>query len=116
MAVGASSSQLIKSIKSPLTFFALALLIQESFLGSAIWSGKLDKDVQFAALFSGVFICVLVVILVFVLTWHRQPNLVEERAYATPSPEVGSRKPKNPKKPRIKKKPAQHEEMKDIQK
>jgi len=102
MALGASSSRLIRSIKAPLGFFALALLIIEGFLGTVSWKA-VDKIVQIAAMLSGAVMYILVVVLVFLLAWFKQPNLVEPRGYPTPGPESGTKKPKRR---NIKKKPA----------
>jgi heme A synthase len=92
-----SRTAIIKAIKHPLAFFTLALLLVETFIGTVVLKGNLQSGEKMAAIWAGVGMFVMVVLMVFLLTWFKPIHLGESRKIAdvvTPEPELGTRKPK----------------------
>ncbi len=71
-------STIIKSITTPLGFFALALLIAEGFLGIVLIfsKGNLSESFYFWGMIIGAVLFVIVIVLVFILVWYRTDKIV----------------------------------------
>ena len=67
---------MIEAVNAPLGFFALALLIVESFLAIALLGDCLAAP---AALWTGVILFVFVVVVVAVLVWSKPENLTFDK-------------------------------------
>jgi hypothetical protein len=71
--------QLLEAITAPLSFFVLALLIVEAFLGTVFLGGRLGSEDQRLTVIFGVGMFVFVVFLVFLLVWHRPAHLTYDK-------------------------------------
>ncbi len=67
---------LIGAINSPLSFFVLALLIVETFLGAALVGAHLDAELQKTCVYLGVAMFVLVVGIVAFITIVTEEPLI----------------------------------------
>lgn len=71
--------RLIEAIAAPLGFFVLALLIVETFLGSVLIGGNLDKGDQITGIYLGVCLFLFVNVAVFLLVWYKPENLTFDK-------------------------------------
>lgn len=73
-------SNIIRTINSPLGFFALSLLIVEGFLAIALVFSEEPKDLLFnlIGLIAGAFLFILVVVLVWIIVWKKPHHLTLE--------------------------------------
>lgn len=67
--------QILEQVKTPLTFFALALLIIEASLATIVSTGKLEPDRTFVAVVIMTFLFLVVVAIVALLTWFSPEKL-----------------------------------------
>ncbi len=67
---------IINSIRSPLAFFVLALLIVEAFLGTILIGSNIDQSLQRVCVWAGILMFTGVVVLVFLLVWFKPTNLI----------------------------------------
>ncbi len=70
-----SRKGVIETIKSPLGFFVLALLIIEAFIASCLIFSDLDPKNKQAGLLIGIGLFLLIVIIVAIFAWHKPHNL-----------------------------------------
>lgn len=71
--------KLLETIRAPLGFFVLALMIVESFLAAALLGWELDGDRRIALVYLGVGMFVLVIGVVTVLVWTKPENLTFDK-------------------------------------
>ena len=71
-----SRAEVLDTIKNPLIFYALALLIVEGSLSVVLFSGKLQGDQNFWAVIMMASLFVLVVLIVTFLTYYAPANLM----------------------------------------
>ena len=71
-----SRAEVLDTIKNPLIFYALALLIVEGSLSVVLFSGKLQGDQNFWAVIMMAALFVLVVLIVTFLTYYAPANLM----------------------------------------
>jgi hypothetical protein len=71
-------STIIKTITTPLGFFALSLLIAEGFLGIVLIfsKGNLSENFYFWGMVIGASLFVLVIVLVWILVWYRTDKII----------------------------------------
>jgi len=67
------------TISTPLGFFVLALLIVETFLGTVVVGGNLEKADKIMGMLFGVGMFVLVTIGVFLLVWFKPQQLMFDK-------------------------------------
>jgi hypothetical protein len=72
-------SQIIGSINRPLGFFALALLIAETFLATVLIFSDLSENYKVYGMFTGAGMFFFVVIIVALLTWIAPKNLMYDQ-------------------------------------
>lgn len=73
---GASSREMsLNNVNTPLGFFALALLIIEGFLGTALIGAKLPSNLQMQCVYLGVGLFVLVICIVALMVWYKSKDL-----------------------------------------
>lgn len=65
-----------RAIRAPLGFFVLALLIVEAFLGSVLVGSDLTPEKKFYAVWIGVGMFLLVIVIVSILVWFKPRNLM----------------------------------------
>lgn len=95
-----TGARLVEAVTAPLGFFVVALLIVESLLAAALVGGGLDASNQLIALWMGVGMFVLVILVVAILVWNKPENLTFDKqahldrsraAYGTDSKTVTDR-------------------------
>lgn len=79
MARPTTGARVIQAITAPLGFFVLSLLIVETFLGTVVVGGTLDKGERMLAIWLGVSMFVFVVSAVWILTWSKPQNLTFDK-------------------------------------
>lgn len=67
---------LVESITSPIGFFVLALLIVEAFLATVLVGANLPETEKMTAVWAGVAMFILVVVMVFALVWFKPDNFM----------------------------------------
>lgn len=72
-------AEIIKSVSTPLKFFALGLLIVEFFIGLVISLSNLTEEHKFDMALIGTGIFVLVVIIVSYIVWGKPGNLINDK-------------------------------------
>lgn len=70
---------LIRAINAPLGFYVLALLIVELFLASILMAADLPVELKATALYAGVGMFVLVLVVVSLLVWRKPENLIYDK-------------------------------------
>lgn len=71
-----SRGGLVESITSPIGFFVLALLIVEAFLATVLVGAALPEAEKMTAVWAGVVMFILVVVMVSALVWFKPENIV----------------------------------------
>ena len=74
-----TGAKLVEAITAPLGFFVLALLIVESFLAAPLVLGGLDTANQLIALWMGVGMFFVVILIVALLVWKKPENLTFDK-------------------------------------
>jgi len=75
----ATRRPLLRAINAPLGFFVLALLIVEIFLASVLMAVDLPAELKATALYAGVGMFVLVLLVVSLLVWKKPENLIYDK-------------------------------------
>lgn len=70
-----SRTGIIETIKSPLGFYVLALLIVEAFIATCLIFSKLEPRSKFIGLLIGIGLFVLIVVIVAIFAWFKPHNL-----------------------------------------
>lgn len=73
-----NAGKIIGLMSQPLRFYALALLIVESFLASILAFSELSEGLRFCGMLIGVALFILVLSIVTFLVWYRIENLIFE--------------------------------------
>lgn len=68
-----------RPIRTPLGFYALALLIVEGFLGTVIIATDLPSGIKILGIWIGSAVFVLVILIVAVFAWFRPTNLMYDQ-------------------------------------
>lgn len=71
-----SRSRVIDAIRQPLGFFALALLIGETFLAMVLIYSNLENSQKYIGMWAGLVLLILVIFIVAILVWCKPRNLV----------------------------------------
>lgn len=66
---------IIETINHPLGFFALALLIVETFLATVLLGSNLNDDQKFLGMWAGLALFLILIIAVCVFVWFKPKNL-----------------------------------------
>ncbi len=66
---------IIETIKSPLGFYVLALLIAEAFIALCVIFSNLEPEKKFIGLLIGIGIFLLIIIIVALFAWFKPHNL-----------------------------------------
>lgn len=72
-------ASILRAVKTPLTFFALALLIVEGFLTAVILTAGFERNVKLGLTITGICLFILVCIMVFVLAWRKPEGLMSDK-------------------------------------
>lgn len=76
MQINQSRKGLIETINIPLGFYALALLIVESFLTSVLIFGNLEAQLKREGMLAGIGLFLFVVTLVSIFVWFKPTHLI----------------------------------------